>query len=67
MVIHAVQRAHLSHLRCKGEGQLIRAGADICRVPASTLRFCEEKGLIALSGGAACAVCSLPACWNDWR
>ena len=50
MVIHAVQRAHLSHLRCKGEGQLIRAGADICRVPASTLRFCEEKGLIASIG-----------------
>jgi hypothetical protein len=36
-------------------------------VPASTLRFYEEKGLIASIGRGVCAVCSIPACWNGWR
>jgi DNA-binding transcriptional MerR regulator len=36
-------------------------------VPASTLRFYEEKGLIASMGRRVCTVCSIPACWNGWR
>jgi hypothetical protein len=36
-------------------------------VRASTLRFYEEKGLMPLSAGGVCAVCSIPACWNGSR
>jgi DNA-binding transcriptional MerR regulator len=36
-------------------------------VPASTLRFYEEKGLIASVGRRGCAACSIAACWSAWR
>ena len=36
-------------------------------VPASTLRFYEEKGLIASVGRRGLRRCSIPACWNGWR
>ncbi len=35
-------------------------------VPASTLRFYEEKGLIDPSAGAASVVYSSPPCSNGW-
>jgi DNA-binding transcriptional MerR regulator len=34
---------------------------------ASTLRFYEQKGLIASVGRRVCTVCSIPGCWNGWR
>ena len=45
--------------------------AEVARrsgLPASTLRFYEEKGLIALHRAARPAsACSMPACWSGWR
>ena len=35
-----------------------------CGLPASTLRFYEEKGLIASVGNVGCTACSIPMCWS---
>lgn len=36
-------------------------------VPVSTLRFYEQKGLIASTGRRGLRRSSIPACWTGWR
>nr|WP_299765846.1 MerR family DNA-binding transcriptional regulator [Ramlibacter sp.] len=36
-------------------------------LPASTLRFYEEKGLVAPVGRQGCGGCSMRACSTGWR
>jgi DNA-binding transcriptional MerR regulator len=36
-------------------------------LPASMLRFYEEKKLIASIGRRVCTDSSIPVCWGGWR